>query len=101
MFVCIDGETKALKLIIPRKFYISRNEELDIKFLKENDFVKKVSKELPRSAPGKFLYECVINEAEYQANRAEIFETEISIPQVNGVYELETPLEVAAVTKLR
>ena len=101
MFVCIDGETRALKLIIPRKFYISRNEELDFKFLKENDFVKKVSKELPRSAPGKFLYECVINEGEYQANRAEIFETEISIPQVNGVYELETPLEFAAVTKLR
>ena len=68
MFICADGEVHLIKLQVPRRFYISRVEQLDENFVKNSGFLKKVKRELPRSAPGKFLYECVLPEDEFQVS---------------------------------
>ncbi|XP_050295840.1 DNA polymerase epsilon catalytic subunit 1 [Anthonomus grandis grandis] len=88
LWALIDAELHSVKLNVPRMYYANLKKE---KVVEEGALFRKCNKTLPRSKPVYFLYQYTVPETMYQDNAGE-FQTALSDPSVEGVYETKTPL---------
>ncbi|XP_039270554.2 DNA polymerase epsilon catalytic subunit A-like [Styela clava] len=95
VFTLIGNTLHTLKLNVPRVFYVNQ------RTLKEgkSEIWRKVNRLLPRSSPLLNLYEYQIPESEYQKHRHAI-RLELSGSHIEGVYELQVPLDFRALVNL-
>ncbi|EDQ91191.1 uncharacterized protein MONBRDRAFT_15015, partial [Monosiga brevicollis MX1] len=93
LWCLVDGGLHAMRLNVPRRFYVNMHEE---------DPTKKhikVSRQLPRSHPCKFLYQFEMTETQYLRDQKRLA-SQLSHSDVEGVYELQMPLLWRALLEL-
>ncbi|CAK8688654.1 unnamed protein product [Clavelina lepadiformis] len=97
VFTLIGSELHVMKVNVPRIFYVNQR---STKESNNGDASwRKVHRILPRSAQAINLYEYRIPEQEYQKYLCNI-RTELSNPDVLGVYETQFPLELRLLAEL-
>nr|XP_031835870.1 DNA polymerase epsilon catalytic subunit 1 [Nomia melanderi]XP_031835871.1 DNA polymerase epsilon catalytic subunit 1 [Nomia melanderi]XP_031835872.1 DNA polymerase epsilon catalytic subunit 1 [Nomia melanderi] len=99
LWVLVDQELHQLRLVIPRIFYVNtRIPKPDPEPGTKVSWTKS-SKVLPRSRPVCHLYRYSVPEAQFQKHSQELL-IDLSKPEIEGIYELQTPLEFRAVVQL-
>ncbi|KAJ7642294.1 hypothetical protein B0H17DRAFT_960164 [Mycena rosella] len=99
LWLSVDSDIISLPLRVPREFYINLRTPKEEMFLSQYYSWEKVTRNLPRDLTSANLYKIVVREDVYQ----EIQEHFIDLtndPNVDGVFELQVPLDVRAVLKL-
>lgn len=99
LWVLTGARLQSLKLRIPRQFYINfKYAPAENMFLPEYA-AEPVSRTLPRGHPTRHLVRITVAEDLFLENEAH-FSTLLNHPSVDGVYELQVPLEMRAVLHL-
>ncbi|KAF8625679.1 hypothetical protein AX15_005255 [Amanita polypyramis BW_CC] len=98
LWLSVDGALISVPLRIPREFYMH--------FKKHPGSIinglcpaEKVTRHLPRNVPCVNLYKIVVSENVFQKDQ-EHFMDLMNDPSVDGVYELQVPLEMRAILRL-
>ncbi|ETS61130.1 hypothetical protein PaG_05080 [Moesziomyces aphidis] len=100
MWISIDQHLQALKLKVPRQFYVNfKSNPGNEVFLPGVYEAERLVKTLPRDAPCRHLYRITVDEDVYQEQEAH-FSNLIHHPNVEGVYEKQLPLDVRALIQL-
>nr|XP_036870228.1 DNA polymerase epsilon catalytic subunit A isoform X5 [Manis javanica] len=95
LWALISGDLHCFKLSIPRMFYVNQR----VAKTEEGPSYHKVNRVLPRSNMVYNLYEYSVPEDMYQKHINEI-NTELSAPDIEGVYETQVPLLFRALVQL-
>ncbi|KAK2507903.1 hypothetical protein MC885_010384 [Smutsia gigantea] len=95
LWALISGDLHCFKLSIPRVFYVNQR----VAKAEEGPSYRKVNRVLPRSNMVYNLYEYSVPEDMYQEHINEI-NTELSAPDIEGVYETQVPLLFRALVQL-
>ncbi|XP_076638395.1 DNA polymerase epsilon catalytic subunit 1 isoform X3 [Colletes latitarsis] len=99
LWILIDQDLHALRLVIPRIFYVNtRKPKADPEPGKKVSWTKS-SKILPRSRPIHNLYRYSVPEAQYLMHSQELLE-DLSKPEIEGIYETQMSLEFRAILQL-
>ncbi|KAI9141033.1 DNA polymerase-like protein epsilon [Paraphysoderma sedebokerense] len=98
LWVLIDSSLHAIKLQIPRIFYVNTQEDSPTKFSSQVK-LERVSKHLPHSHPVFNLYQVTTSESYYRANIEQITKS-CNNPHVEGAYETRVPLLFRALLNL-
>ncbi|XP_059531846.1 DNA polymerase epsilon catalytic subunit A isoform X2 [Myotis daubentonii] len=95
LWAVIGSDLHCIKLNIPRVFYVNQR----VPKAEEGTAYRKVNRVLPRSNAVYNLYEYSVPEDMYQEHINEI-NTELSAPDIEGVYETQVPLLFRALVHL-
>lgn len=95
LWAVIGSDLHCIKLSIPRVFYVNQR----VAKVEEGPSYRKVNRVLPRSNVVYNLYEYSVPEELYQEHINEI-NTELSAPDIEGVYETQVPLLFRAIVQL-
>ncbi|XP_058137158.1 DNA polymerase epsilon catalytic subunit A [Dasypus novemcinctus] len=95
LWAVIGSDLHCIKLSIPRVFYVNQR----VAKAEEGPSYRKVNRVLPRSNVVYNLYEYSVPEAMYQEHINEI-NTQLSAPDIEGVYETQVPLLFRALVRL-
>ncbi|XP_036290221.1 DNA polymerase epsilon catalytic subunit A isoform X1 [Pipistrellus kuhlii] len=95
LWAVIGSDLHCIKLNIPRVFYVNQR----VPKVEEGTAYRKVNRVLPRSNTVYNLYEYSVPEDMYQEHINEI-NTELSAPDIEGVYETQVPLLFRALVHL-
>ncbi|XP_047418330.1 DNA polymerase epsilon catalytic subunit A isoform X1 [Sciurus carolinensis] len=95
LWAIIGSDLHCIKLSIPRIFYVNQR----VAKAEEGPSCRKVNRILPRSNMVYNLYEYSVPEDMYQEHINEI-NTELSAPDIEGVYETQVPLLFRALVQL-
>ncbi|XP_010602547.1 DNA polymerase epsilon catalytic subunit A isoform X3 [Fukomys damarensis] len=95
LWAVIGNDLHCIKLSIPRVFYVNQR----VTRAEEGVTCRKVNRVLPRSNLVYNLYEYSVPEDMYQEHINEI-NTELSAPDIEGVYETQVPLLFRALVQL-
>uniref|UniRef100_A0A8C5NU58 DNA polymerase epsilon catalytic subunit n=1 Tax=Jaculus jaculus TaxID=51337 RepID=A0A8C5NU58_JACJA len=95
LWAIIGSDLHCIKLTIPRVFYVNQR----VAKAEEGPSYRKVNRVLPRSNMVYNLYEYSVPEDMYQEHINEI-NTELSAPDIEGVYETQVPLLFRALVRL-
>uniref|UniRef100_A0A8C9JJA6 DNA polymerase epsilon catalytic subunit n=1 Tax=Panthera tigris altaica TaxID=74533 RepID=A0A8C9JJA6_PANTA len=95
LWAVISSDLYTIRLNIPRQFYVNQR----VAKAEEGPSYRKVSRVLPRSNVVYNLYEYSVPEDMYQEHVNEI-NTELSAPDIEGVYETQVPLLFRALVQL-
>nr|XP_023689121.1 DNA polymerase epsilon catalytic subunit A [Paramormyrops kingsleyae]XP_023689122.1 DNA polymerase epsilon catalytic subunit A [Paramormyrops kingsleyae]XP_023689123.1 DNA polymerase epsilon catalytic subunit A [Paramormyrops kingsleyae] len=95
LWAVIGSDLHCIKLNIPRVFYVNQK----VPKQEEGAAYKKVNRMLPRSNAVYYLYEYSVPEDMYQQHINEI-NTDLSAPDIEGVYETQVPLLFRALVQL-
>ncbi|XP_077483057.1 DNA polymerase epsilon catalytic subunit 1 isoform X2 [Amblyomma americanum] len=95
LWALVGTELHQLRVVVPRIFYINS------KVPKEEESLtwRKVMRHLPRSHPVYNLYEYTIEETVFQQRTGDIMQ-ELSAPHIEGVYEMQVPLDFRVMAQL-
>lgn len=96
MWVLIGSELHRIKLKVPRIFFINQKTP---KPEETGNFYRKVHRTLPRANEAKFLYEYRVPEEHYLQHMNELY-AELSVPEVEGIYETQVPLMFRALIQI-
>ncbi|CAB4064926.1 POLE [Lepeophtheirus salmonis] len=98
LWALIGNDLHQIKLIIPRIFYVNQRitKEDDSK---ENTMRRRIQKTLPRSHPSMNLYEYSVPEHLFREHSSDLV-TDLSTPDVEGIYETQIPLEFRVLVEL-
>lgn len=91
MWVICAGRQERLQLIVERKYYVNYRRRLDASELGVGCSEAPAGRRLPRSRPVLHLYENRVPEDEYRRN-VNFFQDPLLSGNVEGIYELQTPL---------
>jgi DNA polymerase epsilon subunit 1 len=97
LWTLVGSDLHQLKLSVPRVFYVNCRTSKELQG--EGTAWRKVFKFLPRSAPVLNLSEYCVSESIFQEHAGELV-TQLSAPDIEGVYETQVPLEFRAVVAL-
>eukprot|EP00731_Ephydatia_muelleri_P013509 Em0007g819a len=89
LWALVGVDLYRLKLVVPRLFYVNCRSSKELQG--EGTAWRKVSKVLPRSAPVLNLSEYTVSEEIFQEHAGELA-TQLSAPDIVGVYETQVPL---------
>lgn len=95
LWAIIGNDLHCIKLSIPRVFYVNQR----VAKAEDGPAYRKVNRALPRSNIVYNLYEYSVPEDMYQEHINEI-NTELSVPNIEGVYETQVPLLFRALVQL-
>ncbi|ELK14230.1 DNA polymerase epsilon catalytic subunit A [Pteropus alecto] len=95
LWAVIGSDLYCIKLSVPRVFYVNQR----VPKAEEGPSYRKVNRVLPRSNMVYNLYEYSVPEDMYQEHINEI-NTELSAPDIEGVYETQVPLLFRALVQL-
>ncbi|MFT7808498.1 DNA polymerase epsilon catalytic subunit A isoform X1 [Arapaima gigas] len=95
IWAVIGNDLHCMKLTIPRVFYVNQR----VPKQEEGTNYKKVNRMLPRSNIVYYLYQYTVPEDMYQEHINEI-NTDLSAPDIEGVYETQVPLLFRALVQL-
>uniref|UniRef100_A0A8C5UT22 DNA polymerase epsilon catalytic subunit n=1 Tax=Microcebus murinus TaxID=30608 RepID=A0A8C5UT22_MICMU len=95
LWAVIGSDLHCIKLSIPRVFYVNQR----VAKAEDGPSYRKVNRVLPRSNMVYNLYEYSVPEDMYQEHINEI-NTELSAPDIEGVYETQVPLLFRALVQL-
>ncbi|XP_075389510.1 DNA polymerase epsilon catalytic subunit A isoform X1 [Tenrec ecaudatus] len=95
LWAVIGSDLHCIKLSIPRVFYVNKQ----VPKAEEGPSCRKVNRVLPRSTVVHNLYEYSVPEDMYQEHINKI-NTELSSPDIEGVYETQVPLLFRALVQL-
>lgn len=95
LWAVVGSDLHCIKLSIPRVFYVNQR----VAKVEEGPSYRKVNRVLPRSNVVYNLYEYSVPEELYQEHINEI-NTELSAPDIEGVYETQVPLLFRAIVQL-
>ncbi|NP_035262.2 DNA polymerase epsilon catalytic subunit A [Mus musculus] len=95
LWAIIGNDLHCIKLSIPRVFYVNQR----VAKAEDGPAYRKVNRALPRSNIVYNLYEYSVPEDMYQEHINEI-NTELSVPDIEGVYETQVPLLFRALVQL-
>ncbi|KAE8270465.1 hypothetical protein A4X09_0g1860 [Tilletia walkeri] len=98
-WVMIDDQLQNLRLLVPREFYINFKSQPQPGLFKEGYQVESVVKTLPRGATCRHLYRVTVSEDQYLEDEVH-FSAIVNNPNIEGVYEMQVPLDVRALVKL-
>ncbi|CAD6887281.1 unnamed protein product [Tilletia controversa] len=98
-WVMVDDQLQSLRLLVPREFYINFKSQPQPGLFKEEYQVESVVKTLPRGATCRHLYRVTVPEDQYLEDEV-YFSAIINNPNIEGVYEMQVPLDVRALIKL-
>ena len=97
VWALVGSDLHQVKLVVPRIFYVNQRTPKDGN---ETDGLwKKVQKTLPRSHPALNLYEYRVPEEVYAQHASDLI-TNLSTPDIEGIYETQIPLEFRALVDL-
>ncbi|KAK2460009.1 hypothetical protein APHAL10511_008015 [Amanita phalloides] len=99
LWFSVDGALVSVPLRIPREFFLHFKKQPSDIFRNELYLVEKVTRHLPHDAPCVNLYRISVGEHVYQENQ-EHFINLMNDPNVDGVYELQIPLEIRAILRI-
>ncbi|CAH1796227.1 unnamed protein product [Owenia fusiformis] len=95
LWALIGNDLHAIKLTIPRIFYVNQKTEKE----GAGQMWRKVHKTLPRSHMVQYLYQYSVPEDIYLENINEI-SADLSSPDIEGVYETQVPLMFRAMVRI-
>ncbi|XP_071842245.1 DNA polymerase epsilon catalytic subunit A-like isoform X3 [Apostichopus japonicus] len=96
LWALIGQDLHSIKLLVPRVFYINQRNQKDST---EGPMWKKVNRTLPRSNPVFNLYQYFVPEDIYSVHANDV-NTDLSAPEIEGVYETQVPLDFRALVNL-
>ncbi|XP_031567678.1 DNA polymerase epsilon catalytic subunit A-like [Actinia tenebrosa] len=96
VWALIGSDLHTVKVNVPRIFYVNSR---CAKEEEEGTIWRRVSKTLPRSHPAINLYRYLVSEDIYREHSSELF-TDLSSPDIEGIYESQVPLITRALVKL-
>lgn len=98
LWMAIGSQLQAVKLRIPRHFYINLRREPRPGMFQEGYVVEKTSKTLARGTLCRHFYRITVAEDVFIEEEAH-FNSLLNHPDVEGVYEMHVPLDVRALIK--
>ena len=96
LWALVGQDLHQIKLVVPRVFYVNQRTAKDAE---RGALWRKVQKSLPRSHPVLNLYEYRVPEELYKAHSSDLV-TNLSTPDIEGIYETQIPLEFRALVDL-
>ena len=90
LWAMVGSDLHQIKLTVPRVFYV--NQRTPKGEAPEKALWRKVQKTLPRSHPAVNLYEYRVPEEVFKKHASDLV-TDLSTPDVEGIYETQVPLE--------
>ena len=96
IWALVGPDLHCIKLVVPRTFYVNQKTPKDGT---TGNFWRKVQKTLPRSHPVLNLYEYSVPESVFIEHQAQLM-ADLSTPDIEGIYELQMPLDFRAVVNL-
>ena len=97
VWALVGSDLHQVKLVVPRIFYVNQRTPKDSS--ETGGLWKKVQKTLPRSHPAMNLYEYRVPEEVYMQHANDLV-TDLSTPDIEGIYETQIPLEFRALVDL-
>ncbi|KAL9936385.1 hypothetical protein V8E36_004453, partial [Tilletia maclaganii] len=98
-WVMIDEQMQSLRLVVPREFYINFKSQPKPGVFQPGYRVESVVKTLPRGAACRHLYRITVPEDQFLEEEVH-FSAITNDPNVEGVYEMQVPLDVRALIQL-
>lgn len=99
LWVLVGGQLQSLKLRVPRQFYINFKHVPHSSVFLPSYVAEPVNRTLPRGHPVRHLVRISVAEDVFLDNEGH-FSALLNHPSVDGVYELQVPLEMRAVLQL-
>ncbi|WFD29904.1 DNA-directed DNA polymerase [Malassezia sp. CBS 17886] len=99
MWAVVDRQMHALRVRVPRQFYVNFKEMPPPHAFLPSYTVEPVSRTLPRGAANRHLVRVTVPEDVFVDEEAH-FSTLLNHPNVDGVYEMQLPLETRALIQL-
>ena len=96
IWALVGSDLHCIKLVVPRTFYVNQKTPKDGT---SGNLWRKVQKTLPRSHPVLNLYEYSVPESMFIEHQAQLM-ADLSTPDIEGIYELQMPLDFRAVVNL-
>ena len=97
VWALVGSDLHQVKLVVPRIFYVNQKTPKDA--TETDGLWRKVQKTLPRSHPAFNLYEYRVPEEVYVQHANDLI-TDLSTPDIEGIYETQIPLEFRALVDL-
>lgn len=99
LWVLVDSQLQSLKLRVPRQFYINFKSLPAAGTFIEGYTVESLVRTLPRGTPCRHLFRITVSEDIYLEEEGH-FSTLLNQPNVEGVYEMQVPLDIRALIQL-
>ncbi len=100
LWALVGSDLHQIKLVVPRVFYVNQRTPKQSKQQQEDEGMwRKVQKTLPRSHPALNLYEYRVPEEVFRKHASDLV-TDLSTPDVEGIYETQVPLDFRAMVDL-
>ncbi|XP_050664128.1 DNA polymerase epsilon catalytic subunit 1 isoform X2 [Leptidea sinapis] len=96
VWALVGSELHQIKLSVPRIFYVNRRVPLATD---SGEYWRRVSRVLPRARPAMHLYQYTVPERLYRERSQELM-SELSAPEIEGIYETQMSLEFRVLVKL-
>ena len=97
LWALVGSDLHQIKLVVPRVFYVNQRSAKET--ATSDALWRKVAKTLPRSHHSLNLYEYRVPEQVYKEHTSDLV-TDLSTPDVEGIYETQVPLEFRALVDL-
>ena len=97
VWAMVGSDLHCIKLAVPRIFYV--NQRTAKEEGGSNALWRKVQKTLPRSHPALNLYEYRVPEELFRAHASDLV-TDLSTPDIEGIYETQVPLDFRVLVDL-
>lgn len=98
LWAMVGADLHMVKLVVPRIFYVNQRSAKD-GGASSGGLWRKVQKTLPRSHPALNLYEYRVPEEVYRQHASDLV-TDLSTPDIEGIYETQIPLDFRALVDL-
>ncbi|KAN0061615.1 DNA polymerase epsilon catalytic subunit [Thecaphora frezii] len=99
LWIAIDQHLQSLKLRVPRQFYVNFKQMPKEGAFGDDYRVESLVRTLPRGMPSRHLFRITVAEDVFLEQEAH-FSGLLNHPNVDGVYEMQVPLEVRALINL-
>ena len=99
LWALVGSDLHQIKLVVPRVFYVNQRTAKEAPAAGSDTLWRKITKTLPRSHPVMNLYEYRVPEAVYKEHTSDLV-TDLSTPDVEGIYETQVPLEFRSLVEL-
>ncbi|KAJ4448291.1 hypothetical protein ANN_10305 [Periplaneta americana] len=99
LWALVGQELHNIRLIVPRIFYVNQRFPRPEPSSDESALWRKCNRILPRSRPVFNLYEYTVPEELYREHSQELT-ADLSMPDIEGIYETQVPLEFRALLRL-
>ncbi|MCO5602895.1 hypothetical protein L7F22_057034 [Adiantum nelumboides] len=99
LWILMDKQLQSLKMRVPRIFYVNFKSLPRSGTFQDGYKVENLIRSLPRGTPCRHLYKVTVAEEAYLEQESH-FSAMLNHPNVEGVYEMQVPLDVRALIKL-